>query len=107
MPHDGRDGNDLSDGPGRPAAHHHGESPWWWGLGPLGAIGLVLVGIAAAAWSFLRLPGTADNPASGYYQASKVIAIGLVIAGSTLLGRIRSRTSPAENAKDREDERRA
>ncbi|MFE7116991.1 AtpZ/AtpI family protein [Streptomyces sp. NPDC057654] len=101
MPHDERD---HSDQPAQPEDHHD-ASPWWWGLGPLGAIVLVLLGIAAAAWSFFQLPGTADNPASGYYQASKVIAIGLVIAGTTLLGRLRSRTSPTGNAGERGDER--
>ncbi|MFE2285570.1 LPXTG cell wall anchor domain-containing protein [Streptomyces sp. NPDC059443] len=40
-------------------------------------------------WVFLRLPGAPENPATGYYQAAKVLAVGLVLAGSSLLSRRR------------------
>ncbi|MFA7764433.1 hypothetical protein [Streptomyces sp. NRRL S-448] len=35
------------------------------------------------------LPGTPENLATGYYQAAQVLAIGLVLTGSALLGRRR------------------
>ncbi|WP_405988659.1 hypothetical protein [Streptomyces sp. NBC_00986] len=82
----------------------HPAAPWWWGLGPIGAVGLVVLGIAAALWSFLHLPGTAENQATDYYRASKVVAIGLVVAGTALLGRIRTRASDKEATATREHE---
>lgn len=48
-----------------------------------------------------RLPGTPDESASGYYGAAKVIAIGLVLAGSTLLGRRRTRPTASEETNER------
>lgn len=80
----------------------HPAAPWWWGLGPIGAVGLVVLGIAAVVWSFLHLPGTADNQATDYYQASRIVAIGLVVAGTALLGRIRSRASDKETTREHE-----
>ncbi|MFI7358269.1 hypothetical protein ACIBTP_30645 [Streptomyces avidinii] len=68
----------------------HGPGPWWADLGTWGAVGLIAFGVLAAAWVFLRLPGTPENLATGYYQAAKVLAIGLVLAGSSLLGRRRT-----------------
>ncbi|MFF7205525.1 hypothetical protein [Streptomyces sp. NPDC008141] len=67
----------------------YGSGPWWADLGAWGAVGLVLFGVLSAGWVFLRLPGTPENLATGYYQAAKVLAIGLVLAGSALLGRRR------------------
>ncbi|MCZ4123484.1 hypothetical protein [Streptomyces sp. H39-S7] len=66
-----------------------GPGPWWADLGTWGAVGLIAFGVLAAAWVFLRLPGTPENLATGYYQAAKVLAIGLVLAGGSLLGRRR------------------
>ncbi|WP_405488583.1 hypothetical protein [Streptomyces sp. NBC_00096] len=66
-----------------------GPGPWWAGLGTWGAVGLIVFGVLWAAWIFLRLPGTPEIPATGYYQAAKVLAVGLVLAGSSLLGRRR------------------
>ncbi|MFJ5307192.1 hypothetical protein [Streptomyces sp. NPDC088350] len=81
----------------------HPAAPWRWGLGPTGAVGLVVVGIAAALWSFLHLPGTTENQAVDYYRASRVVAIGLVLAGAALLGRIRARrTSDKEATREQE-----
>ncbi|MEV6507336.1 hypothetical protein [Streptomyces sp. NPDC051642] len=82
----------------------HPAAPWWWGLGPIGAVGLVVLGIAAALWSFLHLPGTAGNQAVDYYRASRVVAIGLVVAGTALLGRIRTRASDKDATATREHE---
>ncbi|MGI5468619.1 hypothetical protein [Streptomyces sp. CA-132043] len=61
--------------------------PWWAGLGAVGAVGLIVFGAVLAVWVFFRLPGTPENLAGGYYGAAKVIAIGLVVAGSALWGR--------------------
>ncbi|MEJ8632712.1 MULTISPECIES: hypothetical protein [Streptomyces] len=68
----------------------YGPGPWWADLGTWGAVGLIAFGILSAAWVFLRLPGTPENLATGYYQAAKVLAIGLVLAGSALVGRRRT-----------------
>ncbi|WP_314177832.1 hypothetical protein [Streptomyces winkii] len=80
----------------------HPQAPWWAGLGTGGAVTLIVLGAVAAAWTFLApaaglswLPFTPEEPATGYYQAAKVVAIGLVILGTTLLGR-RGRTAAAE-----------
>lgn len=78
----------------------HGTGPWWTGLGTWGAVMAMVAGGLAAAWLFLRLPGTPDNLAAGYYSAAKVVAVGLVVAGSTLLGRLRARTATAGKGKD-------
>ncbi|TJZ59154.1 hypothetical protein FCH28_03325 [Streptomyces piniterrae] len=70
--------------------------PWWANLGTWGAVALIVSGGLAAAWVFPRLPGTPEELASSYYQAARVIAIGLVIAGGTLLSRRRARTTATE-----------
>ncbi|MGW1915777.1 hypothetical protein ACWCQS_34925 [Streptomyces sp. NPDC002076] len=76
--------------------------PWWAGLGTWGALALIVFGGLAAAWVFFRLPGTPEESASGYYQAARVIAIGLVIAGGTLLSRRRARTTATEETNEPE-----
>ncbi|MGW1889320.1 hypothetical protein ACWCP6_03540 [Streptomyces sp. NPDC002004] len=76
--------------------------PWWAGLGTVGAVVLIVVGGLVAAWVFFRLPGTPENLATGYYQAAKVAAVGVVIAGSSLLGRRRARTAAAEETNEPE-----
>ncbi|MEX2969928.1 hypothetical protein [Streptomyces sp. C184] len=76
--------------------------PWWAGLGTWGAVALIVFGGLAAAWVSFRLPGTPEELASGYYQAARVIAIGLVIAGGTLLSRRRARTAAAEETNEPE-----
>ncbi|MEU2975794.1 hypothetical protein ABZ678_01935 [Streptomyces hirsutus] len=70
--------------------------PWWADLGTWGAVALIATGGLAAAWFFFRLPGTPEELAAGYHQAARVVAIGLVIAGSALLGRRRTRATAAE-----------
>ncbi|MET7802356.1 hypothetical protein [Streptomyces decoyicus] len=75
--------------------------PWWADLGTWGAVTLIVLGGLGAAWVFFRLPGTPDEPASSYYGVSKVIAIGLVIVGSTLLGRRRTRAAAIEETNER------
>ncbi|MCC5475868.1 hypothetical protein [Streptomyces barringtoniae] len=76
--------------------------PWWAALGTWGAVALIVFGGLAAAWVFFRLPGTPQEPASGYYPAAKVIAIGLVIVGCTLLGRPRTRAAATEETNEPE-----
>ncbi|NLU71892.1 hypothetical protein HCC61_04195 [Streptomyces sp. HNM0575] len=71
----------------------YAPEPWWADLGTWGAVALIVLGGLAAGWVFFRLPGTPEMPATGYYQSAKVIAIGLVIAGSALLGRRRVRAT--------------
>lgn len=80
----------------------HGPGPWWAGLGTRGAVGLIVFGALAAAWVFFRLPGTPEEPASGYYLAAKLITLGLVIAGGALLSRRRARTTAAEETNEPE-----
>lgn len=78
--------------------------PWWAGLGTWGAVALIVCGSLGAAWVFLRLPGTPQEPAYGYYGAAKVIAIGLVIVGGSLLSRRRTRAATAEGTPRRESQ---
>lgn len=78
------------------------QGPWWADLGTWGAVALIVFGGLAAAWVFFRLPGTPDESASAYYGVSKVIAIGLVTVGCTLLGRRRTRAAAIEETNDRE-----
>lgn len=78
----------------------YGTGPWWVELGTVGSVALIVFGGLVAAWVFFRLPGTPENLASGYYQAAKVAAIGLVMAGSALLSRSRARPAAAEEANE-------
>jgi hypothetical protein len=82
---------------------HAPGAPWWADLGTWGAVALIAFGGLAAAWLFFRLPGAPEEPVAGYAQAAKVVAIGLVIAGSTLLGRRRTPAAAEEetNGADR------
>lgn len=90
MAHDERDQSD-----------EHPQAPWWWGIGPIGAVLLIVTGIVWALWEFLG-SGAADDPAAGY-QGSKVVAIGLVLLGAAVLERLRSRRSRAHEAEDRQN----
>ncbi|MBJ6998722.1 hypothetical protein ACFYMX_04955 [Streptomyces griseofuscus] len=73
----------------------HGPVPWWADLGVWGAVALIVLGALAALWVSFRLPGTPEEPATGYYGAARVIAIGLVIVGGGLLNRRRARSGAA------------
>lgn len=67
-----------------------GASPehWWSGIGgPVGGGLLVLAGIGLLLWAFLGRSGS-DVPL--IYQASKIVAVGLVVAGTTLAARRRA-----------------
>ncbi|MFI7102816.1 hypothetical protein ACIBK8_26060 [Streptomyces sp. NPDC050161] len=80
-----RDGSAERDD--RPA----GDGPWWAGTGPVGAVGLIVAGAGLGLWFTLRLPGTPDEPGTASYGAAKILAIGLVLAGTALMGRLRAR----------------
>ncbi|MFF8431257.1 hypothetical protein ACF07Y_40215 [Streptomyces sp. NPDC016566] len=74
----------------------YAAAPWWADLGTWGAVALIVFGGLAATWVFLRLPGTSEEQAFGYYGAAKVIAIGVVSVGCALLGRRRARAAAVE-----------
>ncbi|UQT58656.1 hypothetical protein M4V62_28290 [Streptomyces durmitorensis] len=84
----------------RPA--HHPQAPWWWGMGPAGAVLLIAAGIAWALWAFLG-SGVAGGPMAGY-QSSKIVAIGLVLLGTIVLERLRSRRTRADEAEEQQEE---
>ncbi|MFF4846079.1 hypothetical protein [Streptomyces collinus] len=81
---------------------NYGAGPWGADLGTWGAVALIAFGAIATAWVFLRLPGTPQEPALGYHGAAKLIAIGLVTVGCTLMSRRRGR--PAASKKTNEQE---
>ncbi|WNI30662.1 hypothetical protein [Streptomyces sp. ITFR-6] len=83
----------------RPDAHP--EAPWWWGIGPVGAVLLIVVGIVGTLWVFVWSDAMDDTTAG--YQAGKVIAIGLVLLGTAVLERFRSRRPRAAEAEDGRD----
>ncbi|WP_037853456.1 hypothetical protein [Streptomyces sp. NRRL S-340] len=74
----------------------HEAEPWWAGLGTWGAVALIAFGGLAIIWVSLRLPGTPEELATGYYGAAKVVAVGLVVAGGALLGHLRTRAAATE-----------
>ncbi|MCF3133837.1 hypothetical protein [Streptomyces olivochromogenes] len=80
----------------------YSPKPWWADLGTWGAVAVIAFGGLAAVWAYFRLPGTPDESASGYYGAAKLIAIGLVTVGCTLLGRRRARAAAIEETKERQ-----
>jgi len=75
---------------------------WWADLGTWGAIALIAFGGIATAWVFLRLPGTPQESALGYHGAAKLIAIGLVTVGCTLMGRRRGQPAAGEKTDEQE-----
>ncbi|GGR85993.1 hypothetical protein GCM10010269_26440 [Streptomyces humidus] len=64
-------------------------------MGPVGGFLLTLSGIGLLLWGFL---GRTSTGPSLIYQAAKVVAVGLVITGTTLMARRRgsSRRPDAE-----------
>lgn len=65
-----------------------GGASWWAGLGLTGGVLLTVSGTGLLLWLILR-GGTDDNDWSHYYGAGKILAIGCVVAGTTLLARRR------------------
>ncbi|GAA4100084.1 hypothetical protein GCM10022284_43490 [Streptomyces hundungensis] len=67
-----------------------GDAPWWAGLGLTGGIVLVAIGVGLLLW--LVWGGrAATEDWHQYYGAAKVLAIGCVITGTTLLASRRER----------------
>jgi hypothetical protein len=66
------------------------DAPWWSSLGPLGGALLVLAGIGLFVWTLLRSPRTGQEDAVTLYQAARLAAIGLVVAGTALAARRRA-----------------
>ncbi|EYT78770.1 hypothetical protein CF54_35200 [Streptomyces sp. Tu 6176] len=64
------------------------DGPWWAGLGPVGGAVLAVCGAGLLLWLVLR-GADADDDWSRYYGAGKILAIGCVVAGTTLLARRR------------------
>ncbi|MCO8303669.1 hypothetical protein [Streptomyces sp. RKCA744] len=92
----------TADGHHQTEGQHDDSGPWWWGIGPLGAVGLIVSGIAVALWSAFGLPGSSDTPALDLYGAGKVIAIGMVVGGTALLGNLRRRATRTGGAEEPE-----
>ncbi|MGK4579940.1 hypothetical protein [Kitasatospora sp. HPMI-4] len=80
----------------------HAPGVWWAELGTWGAVALIVFGGVAGVWVTFRLPGTPENLAYSYYGAAKVVAIGLVTVGCTLLGRRRARAAATKEASEQE-----
>ncbi|MFI9614564.1 hypothetical protein ACIHCM_23355 [Streptomyces sp. NPDC052023] len=68
---------------------------WWAGLGPVGGVILLLAGLGVLVWIFLDLPGARGPHLS--YEAAKIVAIGAVVAGTTLLARRKKGGDAAED----------
>ncbi|WP_030269167.1 hypothetical protein [Streptomyces sp. NRRL B-24484] len=75
-----------------------GSGPWWAGLGTRGAVGLIVLGGVAAVWVTFELPGAPENWASGYHRAARLVAVGLVVLGCTVLSRRRAGAAAVEEA---------
>lgn len=61
--------------------------PWWAGLGgPAAGLVLMVLGLGLLLWAFL---GRSGSNVPLIYQAAKIVAVGLVITGTTLVARRR------------------
>ncbi|MEV6588241.1 hypothetical protein [Streptomyces acidicola] len=61
---------------------------WWAGLGGLvGGVLLIVSGLGLLLWGFL---GRSDSSVPLIYQAAKIVAVGLVVIGTTLVARRRA-----------------
>ncbi|NEY31272.1 hypothetical protein GTU99_03455 [Streptomyces sp. PRKS01-65] len=65
-------------------------APWWASPGPLGGALLVAAGTGLFLWTLLRSPRTGQEDAVTLYQAARLAAIGLVLAGTALAARRRA-----------------
>ncbi|WP_328922077.1 hypothetical protein [Streptomyces griseoaurantiacus] len=102
---DGKHGRD--DEHGRDGKHGgddwHPQEPWWWGIGPLGAGVLVLVGVGWLLWLYVWSSGAEDDAGAGY-GAGKAVCVGLVLLGGAVLERLRSRAARGPGAGEREED---
>lgn len=97
-----------ADGHARRAAGPEAEAgaasfgdPWWAGFGAVGGVLLVVLGIGTAALVFL---GAVEEPDDLplLHGAAKVLSVGCVVAGTTLLARRRGGKDTAPGAEDEE-----
>lgn len=97
-----------ADGHARRAAGQGAEAgaasfgdPWWAGFGAVGGVLLVVLGIGTAALVFL---GAVEEPDDLplLHGAAKVLSVGCVVAGTTLLARRRGGKDTAPGAEDEE-----
>jgi hypothetical protein len=66
------------------------DGPWWAGLGLVGGAVLVAIGAGLLLWLVWGAGNDGDDW-SRYYGPAKILAIGCVIGGTTLLARRRER----------------
>lgn len=100
--------DEQADGHARRAAGPEAEAgaasfgdPWWAGFGAVGGVLLVVLGIGMAALVFL---GAVEEPDDLplLHGAAKVLSVGCVVAGTTLLARRRGGKDTAPGAEDEE-----
>lgn len=100
--------DEQADGHARRAAGPEAEAgaasfgdPWWAGFGAVGGVLLVVLGIGTAALVFL---GAVEEPEDLplLHGAAKVLSVGCVVAGTTLLARRRGGKDTAPGAEDEE-----
>jgi hypothetical protein len=80
----------------------HPQAPWWWGIGPVGAGVLVLVGVGWLLWLYVWSSGAEDDAGAGY-GAGKAVCVGLVLLGGALLQRSRGRAARGADGGEREE----
>lgn len=102
--HDNEHADEQADGHARRAAGPEVEAgaasfgdPWWAGFGAVGGVLLVVLGIGMAALVFL---GAVEEPDDLplLHGAAKVLSVGCVVAGTTLLARRRGGKDTAPGA---------
>lgn len=67
-----------------------GPEPWWAGLKPAAGVALVVCGGALLLWLLLRGNGVEEHWGA-YFGTGKVVALGLVVAGTPLVARRRGK----------------
>ncbi|WP_245979411.1 hypothetical protein [Streptomyces diacarni] len=70
------------------AARGAEDDAWWSGMGPVGGAVLIVLGSVGALFLFLG-PWQPDDHLGIAFGFAKVVAVGLVVAGTTLLSRRR------------------
>ncbi|MFD5737838.1 hypothetical protein ACFWIY_34260 [Streptomyces sioyaensis] len=78
----------------------YGDASWWADFGPAGGAILVLLGIGGSLFLFF---GGFDSEGDlvALHWAARVVAIGLVVVGTTLLARRRRADALRPNADDK------
>ncbi|MBO8192758.1 hypothetical protein ITI46_13930 [Streptomyces oryzae] len=78
----------TSERPDQPSQQPTGYGPWWSELNAVGGIVLILLGIGTAVFLFLG-PWKPQEHLGVLHGAAKIVAIGLVVAGTALMARRR------------------